>query len=231
MTTKLCQCGKHSRTGSEYCSDCKVVCACGCGGRAKYAYLPGHRPIVTCVRCHKQFTPTDGQTMCAQCRRHVKDGRPAVKNQELISMRKKQAASPEGRKWCAGCERYRLLRFFGRAKDGYYSRCKPCQRVQQHASSTKKKYGITREQYLAIKESQGGKCAICKVATGASKALAVDHDHTCCPSGGSCGKCVRGLLCATCNQMLGFARDNREYFVRAVNYLDNPPARKILFDE
>jgi hypothetical protein len=105
---------------------------------------------------------------------------------------------------------------------------KKAARVRQQATRRVRVYGLTAEQYDAIKKAQGGKCAICQVATGASKALAVDHDHACCPGQVSCGRCVRGLLCSICNRLLGHSRDNQAMFFRAIAYLNHPPAKRVL---
>lgn len=63
------------------------------------------------------------------------------------------------------------------------------------------KYKITSEYFDALLAKQDNKCAIChKVFTNETKYHQpwVDHDHSCCPEGRSCGKCIRGLLCAIC---------------------------------
>jgi hypothetical protein len=56
--------------------------------------------------------------------------------------------------------------------------------------------------------------------------LAVDHNHEHCATG--CPDCIRGLLCSTCNQFLGFGRDDPALFQRAVEYLLDPPSRVAL---
>jgi len=78
-------------------------------------------------------------------------------------------------------------------------------------------YGLASGEYDQIKAAQGGKCFICQRATGAARALAVDHDHA--------TGFVRGLLCGVCNKMLGHSRDDIEFFERAIDYLNNPPAQ------
>lgn len=87
-------------------------------------------------------------------------------------------------------------------------------------------YGIAGWVYDKLLEIQGGRCAICQRAKGITRRLAVDHDHKCCKVTPACGKCVRGLLCKPCNRMLGHARDDPMFFLRAYHYLINPPGKK-----
>jgi hypothetical protein len=89
-------------------------------------------------------------------------------------------------------------------------------------------YNLTAEQYWAIYAFQDERCAICRKARGISKALSVDHDHACCDGPTSCGNCVRGLLCTTCNKFLGHINDSVESARRMVEYLLSPPGRQIL---
>lgn len=79
-------------------------------------------------------------------------------------------------------------------------------------------YGITREVALMMYESQGGGCAICREPLPLHE-MHVDHDHDCCPRG-SCGPCVRGLLCGRCNLGLGQFRDDVARLRAAADYLE-----------
>lgn len=64
----------------------------------------------------------------------------------------------------------------------------------------KAKFGITPEDYDVMLRKQHGKCAVCRQPEKVvGKSLAVDHDH-------NTGK-VRGLLCGSCNQLLGIFED------------------------
>ena len=64
-------------------------------------------------------------------------------------------------------------------------------------------------------------CAICRQVTQKPH---IDHDHSCCPGGYSCGGCLRGVLCASCNQVLGWVEKGvREPTTRERGYLKNPP--------
>jgi hypothetical protein len=71
-----------------------------------------------------------------------------------------------------------------------------------------KKYGTTVEWYRDRLIEQSGVCALCKHLShhhGTLQRLQVDHNHDCCDlHTKSCGKCLRGLLCADCNMLLGY---------------------------
>jgi hypothetical protein len=107
-------------------------------------------------------------------------------------------------------------------------RCLKCWRIEKrrrskaaHSKSVEAKYGISGADYDALYEAQGGRCALCRRATGARKRLAVDHDHK--------TGAVRGLLCGHCNrEIIGRSGDDPEFFERAAEYLRNPPAREVL---
>ena len=84
-----------------------------------------------------------------------------------------------------------------------------------------KKYGLSLEEFNIMLEKQNGVCSICKDSNRNNKRLSIDHDHLCCPSGQSCGRCVRGLLCSKCNLVLGNAIDNPEILKSAIEYLES----------
>ena len=93
-----------------------------------------------------------------------------------------------------------------------------------HAWHLRDRYGMSLETYSAMMEAQGGLCAICGKAETARRhqRLSVDHDHTCCPSGKTCGRCVRGLLCHHCNATLGHLErvtSVEEWVAAAARYL------------
>ena len=88
------------------------------------------------------------------------------------------------------------------------------------------RYGLTREQFERLLEIQEYACAMCHVPFEEDQPIFIDHDHACCPDEkSSCGKCVRGLLCLSCNTTLGLIERKLEL---AQAYLDSPPGRLVV---
>lgn len=82
------------------------------------------------------------------------------------------------------------------------------------------KHGVTPEWYATTLEAQGGRCAVCgSPECGTGRRFAIDHDHACCPGRNSCGRCVRGLLCRSCNVALGYLGDAPDRIHAAADYL------------
>lgn len=71
------------------------------------------------------------------------------------------------------------------------------------------KYGISLEDFQILKDTQVGKCAICKQS---DVILCVDHNH-------ATGK-VRGLLCHCCNLAIGNFKEETNRLVSAISYLE-----------
>ena len=103
-----------------------------------------------------------------------------------------------GNRWCGPHRRFEPKSAFTTKSHG----C--CKLAEQTRSLTRKcqRYNITLDWYTTQLNAQGGCCALCPATQYSSVnkgPLAIDHDHRCCPIDSSCGKCVRGLLCAKCN--------------------------------
>ncbi len=82
---------------------------------------------------------------------------------------------------------------------------------QDYQRHTERKFGISRAEYDALLEAQGGVCAICKQPSVTGKRLHVDHDHK--------TEIVRGILCHHCNSGLGQFFDSVERLNDAAAYL------------
>lgn len=92
----------------------------------------------------------------------------------------------------------------------------------------KRKHGISQEEYDILLERQGGVCAICGQTETHKRgdqvwSLSIDHDHGHCPGKYSCGKCIRGLICGSCNHGLGAFKDNIDVIQSALSYLARRP--------
>ena len=76
----------------------------------------------------------------------------------------------------------------------------------------KSKYGLTKEEWMDIFNSQGGACALCNTHQSEfNKSLCTDHDH-------ETGK-VRGLLCIMCNTALAQLGDSKESIKKVLGYV------------
>lgn len=86
---------------------------------------------------------------------------------------------------------------------------------QNRHTRIKQQYGLTEAQWYAMRDAQGGGCAICGRAEGwkaNAGMLVVDHCH-------STGR-VRGLLCPSCNRGLGQFEDEPARLIAAAAYVE-----------
>ena len=148
---------------------------------------------------------------------------------------------PPETKTCTTCSEPKTLdqfRFQKAGKFGVTAQCKSCEsaygkeRFKRKFAEDPEKYWakhlqanhkITPEEYYKRLEEQGGLCAVCfqpPPQQGHLTRLAVDHDHSCCPTNTSCGKCIRGLVCHNCNVSMGLLKDNPMIFRSAALYLE-----------
>ncbi|MEU3690507.1 endonuclease VII domain-containing protein [Streptomyces narbonensis] len=130
-------------------------------------------------------------------------------------------ACKTGSRRCTRCELCRASRFYSGPRGRICLSCQKRARSKaSHESRVQATYGLEPGEYAQLFEAQGGKCAICRQRR--SKRLDVDHCHK--------TGVVRGLCCARCNRQLlaRGLRDSPEIARNAADYLEDPPAVRIL---
>jgi len=115
-------------------------------------------------------------------------------------------------KVCSRCKQHKELSEFTKGS----VQCKTCEYAHYREYDLMYEFGITLDAYNILLEAQNNVCAICKKPPTNKhkydKILYVDHDH-------KTGK-VRGLLCSSCNTLLGFAKDKASLLREAAIYLE-----------
>jgi len=90
----------------------------------------------------------------------------------------------------------------------------PAWREENNFKKRAKGLGFTKKQWEKMFDSQGRVCAICgSDSPHHKKGWQLDHCHK--------TKVVRGLLCSSCNRVLGHAWDSPERLRSAADYLES----------
>lgn len=126
-----------------------------------------------------------------------------------------------GRKKCSVCAGWFPEDFFGNkprknsSSDGLASCCRGCMSKRGRA----KRYGVTPQRIDELLAEQGYLCPVCE--RDISGDFVVDHDHSCCLGNRAptCGRCIRGLLCGSCNTAIGMLGDSASRARSAADYL------------
>jgi hypothetical protein len=126
------------------------------------------------------------------------------------------------------------------ARDGFYNICIACaksetkdwketlseeQKYRYRRAEQSAIYGLTLEQFEEMVAAQANVCYLCggtsQTGRKSDRHLSVDHNRKCCDRVGSCGKCVRKLLCTKCNSALGLVNDNIDLLKTMIAYLED----------
>lgn len=175
-----------------------------CGASAVVHRLSGERGAAGVTGC----TLTQEQAVHRPCVASDDDRRHEMRPTTLLG--------PRLGWWCATCRQKR----------------KKTRKAVNRAKRRERIYELSEEDAQAIREDMPKNkngvpvCPGCEWATGASKALAVDHDHAKEAAGEPMRDCVRGFLCSTCNQMI--EKYGVEGLRRLIAYILDPPAPRAL---
>lgn len=182
-----------------------VYCSRECKHMAQVLPPPAHQAAIL----------GNGEIACARCG----IAKPAT---EFGDDKRKR----NGKKsWCRACCHLSVIEWRQRYPERYEAMKKlprtELQKLRRRDLDLQQMYGLTLADFEQMLADQGGGCAICGTTkpNGPGSRFQVDHDHACCPRVGSCGECIRGLLCGSCNTLIGLAGEDPKRLMAAAAYL------------
>ena len=75
-------------------------------------------------------------------------------------------------------------------------------------------------EWLDMLDACGHRCRLCRKPFSRGRLAVADHRHE--------DGLVRGVLCQPCNDKLGYLHDDSGWLARAADYLDRPPAVRLI---
>lgn len=170
----------------------------------------GNRACVECARVaaanRRAADPEGTRAVVAEWRKANSERVRAARAARYAANREEILA--KGRKWRAE-NKDKAQSNYRRRKGAYRNR------------RLVKEYGITSDQFSAMRDAQNGACAICEEKF--SKVPHIDHCH-------ATGK-VRSLLCGGCNMGLGRFKDDPCRLEAAASYLRQHAKKRLLLAE
>lgn len=222
LQVPVCETCGSTKTGPYLCKTTEYY-TCNFCGRAKRYSMTGRELKALfeyleyrCMGCKNQFSIKElnidhthkfccpGSRSCERCRRGVLCRKcnlgvgKAKDNKKILSNLKIYLQSP-----------------FSLNLAGWV----PYQRSLSSDKYRLYRYGISEKDFDAILESQGYTCPGCRTNL-TNTSLTIDHNHACCGDKKGCKDCVRGIMCESCNCVLGLVNDNTSILDGLYDYLE-----------
>lgn len=187
----------EDRCSIENCSNKK--------GKGQKQKCTMHYRIETYGYCQDEFCRNPANSTdnyCQACRSRIKLNKTRLRHGDYFNN--------EIEKWCFRCKTVKPRVEFhnnGGSNDGIARACKLCvNETSKKYEKPYKRHSIKLEDFEKMISNQNNSCLICKRIFTEELKIVIDHDHNCCNSNRSCGRCIRGLLCSHCNKIEGFLR-------------------------
>lgn len=164
------------------------------------AYYAAHRENL--MAKNRQYRETHREETAARNAAYKAAHREELADKRLVFRKaNRESLATRQRAWNAANPEYAAAYFFAN-------------RASRAAKARQTRYGITPAEYDNLLERQSGLCAGCGIHMAPPN---VDHDH-------ATGR-VRGLLCFSCNAVLGLSKDSPDVLLRLVDYLTKATVR------